>query len=308
MVIAIIAMLIGLLLPAVQAAREAARRTQCSTNERQIALAVNNYHEVQRRYPPQYGWSKDVGLGGFGTFFFHLLPFVEQSSVYDTSHRSADGFESTGPGTFRVYAGSFDSRRAIGHQLITTYRCPSESTFRLVKPWWGWEAGSYASNFQIFGNSPSVTVFQWRNAVAPEASARGHVQRWEGRKGKKHVTDGLSKTVFVAEKFGNCNARGPLHAPGFVLTGGNMWGRWDYLDPWQPTFAADGQFQGSASMFQDNPQPAVYPGPCNPAVAQAPHASGVMITAFLDGSVRVSISSMSAVVWWQSITPAGFEP
>lgn len=307
-VIGILGLLITLILPAVQTTRESARRVQCCNNERQIALALCTYHDTQRHYPPQYGWSKEVGLGGFGTLFFHLLPHLEHGSLYDTALRITDGFESTSPGTFRVYAGSYDSRGAIGDQLVKTYQCPSEMTFSLVQPWWGWQAGSYATNFQLFGNSASINVFQWRNAVAPESTARANVLQWEGRRNLKQVPDGLSKTVFLGEKFGNCNARGPLRSPGFVLTGGNMWGRWDYLDPWQPTFAADSRFLGPASMFQDNPQPAIYPGPCNPAVAQAPHPSGVMVTALLDGSVRPVTSAMSATIWWASLTPAGSEP
>lgn len=307
-VIGIIGLLLALLVPAVQSARESARRTRCGHHERQIALALNTYHDAQRRYPPQFGWSRQVGAGGFGTLFFHLLPFLEYRDVYDASLRHAHGVESTGPGTFRVYAGTYDSRAVIGDQFIATYQCPSEASFDLVLPWWGWRAGSYASNFQVFGNSASVNVFQWRNAVAPESSARASVLEWEGRRSARQVTDGLSKTVFIAEKFGNCNARGPLLSPGFVLTGGNMWGRWDYLDPWQPAFAADGRFLGAAAMFQDNPQPAVHPGPCNPALAQTPHPSGVMVTAFLDGSVRPVSAAMSADVWWASITPAGAEP
>lgn len=304
-VIGIIGLLVAMLLPAVQSVRESARRTRCSNNVRQSTLALSTYHEVHRRYPPQYGWSKDVGAGGFGTLFFHLLPFIEQSGVYDQALRTTDGFGS--PGGYRIYAGTYDSRVVIGDQFITTYQCPSESSFGLVLPWWGWRASSYASNFQIFGNSASVNLFLWRNAYAPDSIARDNVLRWEGRKSARNVTDGLSKTMCFAEKFGNCNARGPLGSAGSVLTGGNMWGRWDYLDPWQPTFAADESFLGSASMFQDNPQPAVYPGPCNPAVAQTPHPS-VMVTAFLDGSVRPSTSSIAANVWWNSITPAGGEP
>jgi prepilin-type N-terminal cleavage/methylation domain-containing protein len=303
-VIGIIGLLVGLLLPAIQSARESARRTRCSNNIRQITLSLNTYHDTQRRYPPQYGWSKDVGAGGFGTLFFHLLPFIEQGAIYDKALRTTNGFGS--PGGYRIYAGTYDSRVVIGDQFITTYQCPSESSFGLVLPWWGWRAGSYASNFQIFGNSSSVDLFLWRNAYAPDSTARANVLLWEGRKSAKHVTDGLSKTMCFGEKFGNCNARGPLGSGGSVLTGGNMWGRWDYLDPWQPTFAADQDFIGSASMFQDNPQPAVYPGPCNPAVAQTPHPS-VMVTAFMDGSVRPSASSISATVWWGSITPAGGE-
>src|ERR1700736_3290817 len=85
-VIAIIAILIALLVPAVQKVREAAARTQCENNLKQLGLATHNYHDMYKRLPPVFGWfpSEDgnkSGLG-YGSVLFHLLPFFEQQSLY----------------------------------------------------------------------------------------------------------------------------------------------------------------------------------------------------------------------------------
>jgi len=87
-VIAIIAILVALLLPAVQQAREAARRTQCKNNMKQLGLALHNYHDVHRKFPP--GWiavdgfahSAHDGLNGAG-WGTMILPFLDQAPLYD---------------------------------------------------------------------------------------------------------------------------------------------------------------------------------------------------------------------------------
>ena len=86
-VIAIIAVLIALLLPAVQSAREAARRSQCVNNLKQLALAANNYHDVQGTFPPNGMWrlciTPGVASNGYGTFY-SLLPYFEQTAIANT--------------------------------------------------------------------------------------------------------------------------------------------------------------------------------------------------------------------------------
>src|SRR5688500_4111863 len=82
-VIAIIAILVALLLPAVQQAREAARRTECRNNLRQIGLALHNYVDAHRVFPPSYCAVPGVTttVGGQWSVFARILPYVEQSNL-----------------------------------------------------------------------------------------------------------------------------------------------------------------------------------------------------------------------------------
>src|SRR6187399_1689217 len=79
-VIAIIGVLVALLLPAVQAAREAARRSSCSNNLRQIGLATQNFHDSRNVFPPL----RIAGGEGWASYFVLILPYMEQGSLYDT--------------------------------------------------------------------------------------------------------------------------------------------------------------------------------------------------------------------------------
>ncbi|MDR1484809.1 MAG: DUF1559 domain-containing protein [Planctomycetaceae bacterium] len=105
-VIAIIGILIALLLPAVQAAREAARRMQCSNNEKQIVLGMHNYHDSFEVFP----------RGGhehfYTTWAVQLLPFIEKTQFFDT-------FESVA---------STGTAAIVDDTVISTYACPSDST------------------------------------------------------------------------------------------------------------------------------------------------------------------------------------
>src|SRR6476620_2926322 len=89
-VIAIIAVLIGLLLPAVQAAREAARRIQCVNNLKQIGIAVHNYHESNNCLPPSAMWPCGAHYGNVdncfswgASLFLTILPYIEQGTAWN---------------------------------------------------------------------------------------------------------------------------------------------------------------------------------------------------------------------------------
>src|SRR5437868_369850 len=82
-VLAIIAALIGLLLPAIQKIRENSARVKCLNNLRQLGLAVQTYHEQNNLLPPYFGENQMGKRGMFGGWFGHLMPFVEETGPYE---------------------------------------------------------------------------------------------------------------------------------------------------------------------------------------------------------------------------------
>ncbi len=118
-VIAIIGILIALLLPAVQAAREAARRIQCTNNVKQLALGVLNYESTNKIFPPggSYGITGPTPYGA--SWIVHIFPFCEQNSVYES-------MDVIGEGSYGCYAGgSAKNRAALENREFDFLRCPS---------------------------------------------------------------------------------------------------------------------------------------------------------------------------------------
>lgn len=142
-VIAIIGILVALLLPAIQAAREAARRTQCNNNMKQLVLAAHNYEDTFKRLP----WNSDIGNNAYPgmpsgrwnafSWIFHTLPFMEQGPLHDQFKQN-------------VYDGNANNDATLGTPTNLTLRntiipaliCPSNSQEPLRVGQWG----SYADN------------------------------------------------------------------------------------------------------------------------------------------------------------------
>ena len=110
-VIAIIGILIALLLPAVQAAREAARRLQCGNNLKQLGLALHNYHQALGSFPPGAAWGASGHKKRIGLHVF-LLPYLELQTLYEQIDRAGSVFEGV----------NID----LGKQSINVFLCPSD--------------------------------------------------------------------------------------------------------------------------------------------------------------------------------------
>jgi prepilin-type N-terminal cleavage/methylation domain-containing protein len=140
-VIAIIAVLIGLLLPAVQKAREAAARARSANNLKQIALASHSCHDTHGYLPPMLGDYPGSGPNsGTGTVFFHLLPFVEQDNLYR---------QALNPAT-RRYEASF---AGVNGTPVSTYGNPGDPSAPGQPTVNGLAVCGYAANFLVFGRA-----------------------------------------------------------------------------------------------------------------------------------------------------------
>jgi len=220
-VIAIIATLIGLLLPAVQSARESARRTRCGNNLRQIGLALHGHHDARGRLPPsilarvQSPQMPQQGHQFVGALFY-LLPFLEEGGVYDavttSLDTSVDHYPGGPSGSLRVQPWWTNPAVFTAAQArITTFVCPSTDPYANKRTF---------SNFYTFpetnvegSNWPTAMTQFGRTNYAPSAGGCGNHTRadWQQYAGMfwprsrnrfRNVEDGLSKTVAFGEVLG----------------------------------------------------------------------------------------------------------
>jgi prepilin-type N-terminal cleavage/methylation domain-containing protein len=277
-VIAIIAILIGLLLPAVQKVREAAARTQSTNNLKQMGLAIHNYHDAMQYLPPAWvDWDSDYNPTWYnraGSTHYEILPFIEQNALAQM-----------GPPYYfwNVYTNH-------GIKVFTNPSDPTAASNGLFNDsgWADYGVTGYAANFQSLGYFLNDST----NRIMRIAS----------------VTDGLSNTIFMAEKTTVCqnpNYNDGEGDPNYYT----IWayGRTSWAD-WNPVFAfgVPGTrymgIIGPASKFQVMPRYSGSNGTCDPRYAAAPRSAGILLV-LGDGSVRLLNSAVSASTWWDACTP-----
>jgi len=278
-VIAIIAILIGLLLPAVQKVRESAARATSQNNLHQMAVACHTLHDANGRLPSGWGYfpgtktSATTVPAGHGTLFYYLLPYLEQGNVYNAT--AGHSYTSTA--------------------VIPTYLAPLDPSLRqgLTAPnSQGVAAGliSYEANGYLFsGDSNALCYFTGR--CPPGVTAA-----WNGDTADGSTTvfpripgsmpDGTSSTILFVERYAyNC-----YYNPG--IYGNRTWGD-DGAGPsrWAP-------FLIHASLFEV--QPVVGKHSCY--TPQAFTRAGVNV-GLADGSVRLVTPGVSGKTWWRALLP-----
>src|SRR6476619_3289957 len=115
-----IAILVGLILPAVQKVREAAARIKCANHLKQLGLAAHHYHDAHQHLPPAVGYYPPAA-GALGPYFFHLLPYVEQDNLYRRALGSVPFPPPDGPTT--VY---YPGNDKVYSQPVPIFLCPSD--------------------------------------------------------------------------------------------------------------------------------------------------------------------------------------
>ncbi len=169
-VIAIIGLLVGLLLPAVQAVRESARRMQCQNNLHQIGIALHNYHAAFRKLPPGGIEVRPETPGGKQIAWSALvLPFLEQSAAY-----SRIDFN---------YPFDHPFNREVAATPIETYLCPSTARLDLLTR--GMGATDYGG---IYGERIVSTNYPPRGVLIHDRAIRF-----------RDITDGLTRTLMISE-------------------------------------------------------------------------------------------------------------
>ncbi len=275
-VIAIISILIGLLLPAVQAAREAARRAQCVNHLKQLGLALHGFHDTNRTFPPAFINNGPDGTTGFD--FVHgwglfILPYIEQLPLYDLYRWDVALYR---PENVTVVA-----------THLNLFQCPSapeQDRYMTFGPYQLFRTrgacGDYANTLEI---DPALANGDSRGVLTPTRTCLAD------------ITDGPQNTILLTEDAGRPRLwQAGKAGPDQVLPGG----------PWVA-------FKNGITLRGSSPDGTMKPGPCainctNSSEVYSFHPGGANAV-FADGSVRFLRASINIRVLAGLITRAGGE-
>jgi prepilin-type N-terminal cleavage/methylation domain-containing protein len=284
-VMAIIAILMGLLLPAVQKVRDAAARTRTMHNMRQCAIGIANYESAKGRYPPALDWSNPLAPnnGPYGTIFYHLLPFVEMDNLLNS-------------GAYQPVAGQTAYQANVANP-VAAYTRPVPSYKDIQNPGMdadgiargaaaGWGGVGWGASYPLFGglSGPIGGLTSWTN---------------NSKRTVDDIRDGTSNTFMFVQKYTTCNTGGSQ--------GGTLWAYWANAQ-WSPWFgypalgSSDTTYVGPNSKFQIAPLP-YDSAACNPYLTQSTRITGICVV-FCDSHTAFISSDVSNGTWWALVTPA----
>ncbi len=299
-VIAIIGILIALLLPAVQAAREAARRSQCENNIKQVGLAQIEFHDVHRHLPLGLVWSGSPFTAYRSNWCYHLFPFLEETALY---------MQLPQPAAAQLQWEPWSSTEALSptgptRQVLPVFLCPSDDGLTTVSipPWGVFSLSNYHVIFpgKNLGDATALAYAPTTTAALPTAFGVNFGARFP------KITDGLSKTMLMAEYL---RARGASNDQR-----GQLWGDEPGYGHIYANFNPNGGIDVSYSGWCDN-QP-LFNMPCisgvggaaadNTSCSRSRHPGGVNAV-LADGSVQFFVDDVDNNLWQALATIAGGE-
>jgi prepilin-type N-terminal cleavage/methylation domain-containing protein len=291
-VIAIIAILIGLLLPAVQKVREAAARTQSMNNIKQFGLGSHNYHDSIGHMPPafvEYGPAKGYKDG---SWVVHILPFMEQ----DNLKKLVDN--QTG---------------ASGHYYAITYnQSPPKPFVNPMDP--SQSAGAYNdSGWGVYSVTGYVANYEAMGGIVNKTTGTPFIL--DTKKTIPGISDGTSNTIMYTTRLAVCEKQPCAYRPSYAgsfysiapYANASDWYEWmPVINYWKNGTASTGYLTGPNTKFQVNPTWAGTAATCDFRLATQVGSGGILC-GMGDGSVRVVNSGVSGATWWAAMTATGGE-